>query len=460
MEIVPTTVLALLAAFVIALRGPARGLAALLAVAPFGAAAAFNLPAAGGASILALDLVVVAAFCLVLLTHDGPGRAAGSLGRGPGLWLLGVLVVGTLSALFLPSVFAGKTTTFAIARSAEGPGIVENALAPSIGNLTQLFRLLLGGLAFVVAATVMRARPDPRLVLVAMAWATGVHAALGWIDVASWRLGLPDLLDPIRSANYSYLDHARMAGIKRMVGGFPEASSYGGFSLGLFAFWLHMWMRGQGGRLAAVMLALTAVALLRSTSSAAYVAAGAYVLVYGSLAGSQALRRAVSEREVTIALVALLSGWAALLAVAVSYELVPAVTAFVDDTLLDKLGSSSGVERMSWNAQAWRNFLDTWGMGAGLGSVRASSWLMACLGSIGLAGTAIYLGFLAALARLPGGAEPVRHTVVSALLCGCAILVLEAMLTKATPDMGVMFFAMAGMATGLSRGAILSEARA
>ena len=460
MEIVPSTALALLAALVIALRGPARGLPVILAIAPFGAAAAFNLPAAGGASILVLDVVVAAAFALVLLSPDGPGRIVGTFGRGPGLWMLGVLTIGTVSALFLPTLFAGETTTFAIARNSNGPGIVEVPLAPSNGNLTQLFRLLLGGLAFAVTATILRGRPDAGLVLRAMAWATAVHVALGWIDVASWRVGLRDLLDPIRSANYSYLDHARMGGIKRMVGGFPEASAYGGFSLLFFGFWLHLWMRGIGGRLAPVMLILATLAVLRSTSSAAYVAMGVFILLYASLAASQALRRAVSEREVTIALSALLAGWGLLVAVAAAYELVPSVTAFVDSTLIDKLSSSSGVERMGWNGQAWQNFVDTWGLGAGLGSVRASSWLLACLGSMGLLGTALFLGFLISLARLYGGIDPARRTAVSALLCGCAVAVIEAMLTRPTPDMGLMFFLMAGMAAGLSRGAEIAEGAA
>ena len=460
MEIVPSTVIALMTMLVVVLRGPLRGIPAVLATAPLGAAAAFNLPAAGGASILVLDVMAATAFGLVLLSPDGPGRVAGTLRPGtPGFWLLWLLVAGGVSAIFLPAVFAGETTTFAIARGDDGPGIVEVPLRPSTGNITQLFRLTLGAVTFAALATAIRARPDPRIALGAMAWASGVHVALGWIDVAAFRLGLAGLLEVIRTANYSMLDEATMAGIKRMVGGFPEASSYGGFSLALVAFWLHMWMRGQGGRLTAAMLALTAVAAVRSTSSAAYVALGAYLLIYGSVAGTAALRRAVSEREVTIALVALLSGWGALLAAAVAYELVPSVTAFIDDTLLDKLGSSSGVERMSWNAQAWRNFVDTYGLGAGLGSVRASSWLMACLGSIGLIGTAIYLGFLQSLARLPGGADPLRRTVVSSLLCGCSVQVLEAMLTKATPDMGVMFFAMAGLAAGLSRGGAIAEAR-
>ena len=148
MEIVPSTILALLVAAILLLRGAGRSLPLILGMTPFGAAAAFNLPAAGGASILVLDVVVAAAFAVVLLSHDGPGRTVGTFGRGPGLWLLGVLIVGVLSALFLPALFAGETTTFAIARNSDGPGIVEVPLRPSTGNLTQLFRLLLGGLAF------------------------------------------------------------------------------------------------------------------------------------------------------------------------------------------------------------------------------------------------------------------------------------------------------------------------
>ena len=97
-------------------------------------------------------------------------------------------------------------------------------------------------------------------------------------------------------------------------------------------------------------------------------------------------------------------------------------------------------------------------MGAGIGSVRASNWLLACLASIGLIGTMIFLAFLVSLARLPSvSRNRDRDAVIRALKAGCLAMFLSAMLTTATPDLGVFFFALAGLAAGLARGGQMEE---
>jgi hypothetical protein len=47
--------------------------------------------------------------------------------------------------------------------------------------------------------------------------------------------------------------------------------------------------------------------------------------------------------------------------------------------------------------------------------------------------------------------------VVTALQAGCLAMLLSALLTHATPDLGLFFFALAGLAAGLSRGATLES---
>ncbi|MDF1856188.1 hypothetical protein [Pseudooceanicola sp.] len=460
MELLPSSFLALVVLAALAVTGPYRGLALFLATTCFGAAAAFNLPALGGASILIADIAALMMFALVALRRDGPGLIAGSMRLGePGFWLLLLALFAILATLFFPRLFEGQTLVFSLTRDLGEEGIIAIPLRPSAGNLTQLFRLMLGVAIFYALATVFRLRPDGPHVLRAIAVLTAVNVGLGWIDVLSHAIGLPHLLDLIRSANYAMLDDVYMAGVKRMVGGYPEASAYGYFSLGIFAFWARYWISAPRLPMAGIMLALSTIAILHSTSSASYVATLAFLLVTAALAMLARLRSQVSRRGLAVSTFAfVLTGLTALLLIT-SYAFLAPVQNFFDNVLFDKLASDSGVERMSWNAQAFKNFLETRMMGAGLGSVRASSWIMATLASLGVIGTLLFLLFIASVLKpLPRNAGTgTRAITIAALKSACLGLLISSLLTGATPDLGLIFFACAGLAAGLSRGAILQH---
>ncbi|WP_146010290.1 hypothetical protein [Acidimangrovimonas sediminis] len=463
MQIVPSTALAFLMLLMLAIKGPYRGLWVFLAATPFGAAAAFNLPAAGGASILVSDLGALMLFALLWVQPDAPNRLVGTMrAYQPGFWMLLLVVVCVVSALFYPRLFQGATSVFGLSRVNNATGIVEVPLHATNGNLTQLFRIMLDAAAFFALATVFRLRPDGDRVLTAIAVATFVNVGLGWLDVLTAAAGQPKALDVIRTANYAILAGDKMVGIKRMVGGFPEASAFGYYTLGLFGFWLHMWLVQGRSRRTGWALFLTTVALLRSTSSSAYVSAVVFLVGYAAVRIASGGGRTVSRRAVGVSVAAVGAVLMAGVALAVCYAVLPPVTAFLDRALFDKMGTSSGVERMSWNTQAWANFIDTWGVGAGLGSMRASNWVLASLGSIGFIGTSIFLALVAAMAWLPARAETDagRAAVIGALKSGCLALFVSAMLTAPTPDLGMLFFAMAGLATGLSRGAARESSKA
>lgn len=459
MQIVPSTALALILLIVLMIRGPYRGLPALMAATPLGVAAAFNLPAAGGASIMVVDMGVAAAFGLMLLQPDSPARVLGSMRPfQPGFYLALMILFATFTAVIFPRIFAGDTQVFGIARSNNTLGIISIPLHATTGNLTQLFRIFLDGMAFFTFATLFREWPDAGPVLRAVAVAAWVNVALGWIDVLTFDLHLGAVMKLIQTANYAILDDVAMAGMKRMIGGFSEASSFGYYTLGLFGFWLQYRLRGGRARGSGWAFAMTTLVLLRSTSSSAYVSMLAFVLVAGGVALARQLGRSVERRLLGTLVWGLVVLWLAALALGAAYVLLDPVQAFLNRALFDKLATASGVERMAWNMQALKNFTDTWMMGAGLGSMRASNWLLACLGSIGLVGTGLFLGFLATLFALPrpdGDTE--RTATIEGLQGGCLAMFISAMLTQPTPDLGIFFFLLAGLATGLSRGAVLES---
>lgn len=462
MEIVASTFLSLAALAALIIAGPHRGLWLAMAMAPFGAAAAFNLPALGGASVLALDLTAVVLFGIVALSRDGLQQIVGTMRLGqPGFWLLLLGLFCVVAALFFPRIFQGQTEVFSLARREIGVAIASVPLGPSTGNLTQLFRIGLGVLAFLALATAFRRRPDAGAVVTAMIIVTWVHFTLGWLDVIVHAVDLSELLEPIRTANYAMLTESRMGGMKRMVGGFSEASTYGYFTLALLGFWLQYWMAEGRSRLGGWMLLATVVVLLRGTSSSAYIAAAVFGISFAGLAYLRRLRRRVRRRSAAIWAAVAVLVWLGAIGLFAAYQLVDPVAAYLDRALFEKLEGSSGIERMSWNAQAFRNFLDTGMMGAGLGSMRASNWLLACLGSVGLIGTGLFLAFLSATAALrERGGDAERAVVIKALKAACLAQFCAAMLILATPDLGIFFFMLAGLAAGLARGGRLSASAA
>ena len=454
MQLVPSTAIVLFLIALMLRQGPYRGLVLLMAMAPFGMMAAFNLPAVGGTSIVALDLAVVAMFFSLALRRRGFDDMLDAFGRhGAGIWLALFVGYATVATLFFPAIFAGQTEVFSIGREANSDGIVSAPLAPGTGNLSQLMRMYLSVAGFAVAHAAMRRRPDAGLALRAMQAATLVHLALGLADILTNAAGLTHLMEPIRTANYALTLGQKMGGLNRMIGGFPEASAYGFFSMGMLGFWLSYWFSYRGtSRAPAVFLAIAVFEVLRCTSSSAYVAAVGLLITFAVVnsvragAGGYLSARSATIIFTVLALLPLMAAGAYM-----AYALLPGVTEFVDRSLLTKLSSDSGTERMSWNAQALRNFADTLGLGAGLGSVRASNWVVACLACTGLIGTFAFLAFAARLVTAHAGplADTRTRNVIRALQWGCGGFLMRAFVVQGTPNLQIYFFAMAGMGLAL-----------
>ena len=199
------------------------------------------------------------------------------------------------------------------------------------------------------------------------------------------------------------------------------------------------------------LLALATLGLLLlSTSSTAYATLAAYIALVALGAGWQTLTRLEPLRFGTGTW--LLWGLAvvACLTLLVFPETADRLGDFFGITLVRKLDSLSGIERGSWNLQAWTNFLDVHGIGVGLGSARASSFVLVLLSNVGVLGTALFAAFLArvliAPARAPedddAGDAPVRRAARHAVLAG----VIAATVSGVVFDLGLAFYAFAAAA--------------
>ncbi|MEP1765202.1 MAG: hypothetical protein ABJJ53_00900 [Sulfitobacter sp.] len=310
-------------------------------------------------------------------------------------------------------------------------------------------RLIISASAFVLFATVFRKHAGNQHIIRAVTIASFLHIFLSVADLTSHAIGFPEALSYIRTSAANMLDNQIMLGIKRMSGGFPEPSSYSYYTIGLYAFWLTYWFRSKSSKGGGIMAIVMALLLIRSTSTSAFVCLGTFTaLFFSAHFASIARNRHAFLTYLTIGFVTPIC----IAAFVLAYNFVPALQSLLDHILFDKASSASGVERMSWNTQALKNFYETYGLGTGIGSVRSSSWLTSTLGSMGIIGLGLFLWFIVQC-FLTKSAPKDRNTQTTilaiALQNGAAGVFLQSLITKPYPNLEVPFFAMLGIAIGL-----------
>lgn len=446
MQLVASSPLAGLCVFLILFLGPRRGLWVLFATLPLGATAAFQV--AGFGSVTVTDLSVAALWFGLILRLQVVGILREMMPGRPGFLLLILGMIGVVSALYFPRVFAKTTQVIAITER-DGRAVLDAvALTPSGANMGQLARLALGMAAFYAVAAVLSADARWQRALACLWAASLVHVLITILDWGSHAFGFDAVLDPIRTVSQAILSDQSFPGLRRLIGGFTEPASFGLFTMGLVGFWLRMSISDSGFRWAGLMTLVFVIFALRSTSSAT-IANLALLMVVFPLWYARRILWTGRRLRVLLMIIGVLPALYGITSISLGFS--PMGTDLVDALVWSKALSESGVERAHWNLQALQGFYDTYGIGAGIGSARASGWPFAVLVSFGLPGAVIYLAFLWRLLR----PEPalIRQTqtpeICSALRWACFAVLFQSCFTRPFPDLGVAFFAMAGLIAGL-----------
>lgn len=418
----------------------------------FGAAAALQLPWLGGASIQPGHLMVLFFIASVSLR---PVQAQASLASvaypGPGFWFAAYVLFSVATAFFLPRIFAGTTLVYSSARNVLGTmSTVASPLAPGSSNVTQAIYLLSDLACFAAAGGLARLGYAP-VIARSLVVTTMACVVLAIVDIATFLTDQSQLLDFIRNANYTMHTAETIAGFKRIVGSFPEASTYAGAALALFSFTFMLWLERFPTRLAGLAAVSIGVTILISTSTTAYVGALfvlSILVLYcvKRLLGGRAGRPHASFLIITLFIVPCVVA-----TIMQMPDVWNTITELVDATFTDKLDSQSGEERTAWNTLALISFVDTSTFGAGLGTVRASSFIAALLSNVGLCGSLLFGAFLYSLlttARLqPSGNRQHRAIGIAAVFASFAQIVV-AMISGSGTDLGLLFSITAGLATG------------
>jgi hypothetical protein len=415
----------------------------------------------GGSNIQPGHLSIGLFFAAIAIRKSGLSAMLKAVSPAqPGFWLLLCLIWGVMSAFVMPRLFFEAFTVYPPDEINAFGQIIERPLVPRGSNITQTIYLFGNMLAFAAAAAFARNHDAMRSVAVAVLIAGMMNLFFALLDVVTHEIGMTHLLSFIRNATYAQGFAHEVFGMKRITGSYPEASTYAYVTTGLFAFLLRLW---RGGIDLPFLLPVTGalfVTLLLSTSTTAYVALAAYLCaVYGrQLTGSDRTlpltRKGTSRQGALISLLPF-AVFAVVTVIALKPDLLDPVNEFFTEGVANKLQSQSGMERSRWNAGGVEALVNTFGLGAGMGSVRASSLVISLLANLGLLGSAFFFIFMARVftydTMKPRLAGPLAESqqIAAAARSGAFAIFIALTISGTMPDPGIQFSVFAGVASGL-----------
>jgi hypothetical protein len=422
----------------------ARGLiiVSLISSFAFGSTAIGTIDSLGGASPLVFTVFAIALIGGAAIRRQTLSQLWTVLGQSRVPWVLGFLTIYTIvGAYLLPRLFAGRTNAFVPSR--DGGEVFELPLEPVSGNVTQTAYLTLGVLTFLALSALLTREDNLRAVRRGFFVFCSLHAVLGFVDLAGKVLGAGDILMIIRSANYALATNVEEAGFYRIAGGYSEASAFGGITLACLAFTSTYW-RHTRSRLALTLSIALLILLLLSTSTTAYVGSIFIAAPFAWSVARKALGGHLSREDIVLAAGFVTTATIILGVYLYDNEVFRPIIDLVDATILNKSSSFSVEERGLWNLQSLQSFLDTGGLGIGLGSSRASSWPIAVISQLGFVGSVCVAVIVLEILKSPGPMKAIVEASNVALHDGvrafALLLLVAATLSGGGADPGSLFF--------------------
>lgn len=414
----------------------------LIASMAFGATAAMILTALGGSSP---QIYTLFAALLVMAVTARPhlwfelGSVFGSIRP---IWILASLMAyAVIGAWLFPRFFAGQTIVFVQAKTRGA--VVEAALAPVSGNISQTGYFILGGLTAVALCVLLLHSDRIDQVRRGFFLWCGLHTGMGLIDFIGKSAGAGDLLAPIRTASYALLTDAVEAGFVRIAGAFSEASAFASTSLACLAFCYTYW-RMTKSHLAQWLAGILLFLVILSTSSTAYIGLALLCIPVAFLMVLSVLKGRIEREEILItALMA--TGMVAIMGISL-YDagVLDPFVRLINSTIINKASSASGEERAYWNVKSLQSIVDTSGLGIGFGSSRASSWPIAVLSQLGFFGSlmmALLLGVLVSgIGRVREWVDPETDAVVTSVRNAALAGIVASSVSAGSADPGILFF--------------------
>lgn len=457
MSVEPIGILFILVGVLGLILGPVAPFGLLVVSTVFGAAAAFLI---GAANIQPAHLMMGFVAIAILSRRAMVVSSLRSLATpGPALWLMLLLIYGMVTAYFIPRLMAGQSQIIPLGSSEYDDTRSTVPLGPVSSNFTQSVYMLANLVCFVGILAAAGDRSVFRTIAKAVVALSAVNAVFALIDLATYWTGTQAVLDFMRNAQYTMHHEEQIAGLKRIVGAFPETSAFSRFTLGLFAFNATLWIAGIWPRINGLLALSSFMLVVLSTSTTGFVGLFPVTGLLLAVAAARSLSPATrTMQSVLLATLLPLVGALAVLAIVMNDAFRDSVAYYVDLLILSKADSSSGVERTAFNTVALRNFVDSWGLGVGMGTVRTSSLPVAFLSHVGLPGTILYGLFLAsAFWPRPRAPQPFFGDIRLAAIMACLALICGDTIAAPSIEQGLFFFILAGLAAARP-GAVASPA--
>lgn len=403
------------------MRNADNGIPMAIAVLPFGMFAAVTF---GGLSLLLSNLLAMLTIGALIFRWISRRKAQTPLHiPTAGIYLVAFTVYSLFSGFVIVRLFQGQFLVFPMNVTSNYTQVslfypsTMWPLRPTKSNLSQSFYILLSCGFFIATVLVLR-RTGTRFAETGLVWAAGINASLGLLDF----LGLDNLLSLVRTADYTLANEQTITGMARIIGGYSEASGFGAASAALAGYFTMSFLigyRGRDGVLALCNLVCASFAL----SSTAFLALGALTVII-VLHARTFLSGAISRTSGHLFVIAAASMVVGLCLLIIMTPALDVVSDLVDRLILSKRGTLSGMERAAWAGAGYDAFFQTWGLGAGVGSLRANGLASVLLGSVGLPGTLAYLGFLfyAIWKPIKTNNPEARRTYYASRVCAMTLL--------------------------------------
>ncbi|MCJ2082830.1 hypothetical protein [Methylobacterium sp. J-090] len=447
MNVEPIGAVTILLGLIALFRGPDFAVGVFIPLTLLGAAAAILLGGSGTIQPAHLMLGFVAIAIFADATRLGPVTRCLTFPR-EGFWFSALAAYGVAGAFLLPRLFVGATFVNAIGATEHGPSVVLVPLGPTSGNLTQSIYLLADLVCFLaILAYAARPRGFARVVGALLVYAAA-NIVFAIIDLVTGLTGTGFLLEFIRNADYQLHVEETTGGLRRIVGSFTETSAFSYATVGSLGFTAQLWLLGYRPWLTGGLSFMSLALLAFSTSTTAYVATPVLLVVLYTGAIARVARGRASATTFVFLAIGPLMTLLICLAILLTPSASSALSDFLSVAIFDKSASQSGTERAQWNQTALQNFFDTFGAGGGLGSIRASSFIMAVPSNLGIIGIFCFIMiFVQIFFSKRESIQGSMHTDArGAARMACVGILIAAAVSGALVDLGLPFYVFAGLA--------------